>query len=99
MLPALACLALRRALELGRFPINKNLWTSSFVLWTAGWSLQLLALFHLVIDVWGLRRWAFFFIVIGMNPITIYMLQAFVDFDGIAGVVFGRAAGHGCTRG
>jgi predicted acyltransferase len=57
------------------FPINKNLWTSSFVLYAGGWSLMLLGLFYLVIDVWKMKRWAFFFVVIGMNSITIYVLQ------------------------
>jgi len=57
------------------FPINKSLWTSSFVLYAGGWSLMLLGLFYLVIDVWKIRRWAFFFVVIGMNSITIYVLQ------------------------
>jgi predicted acyltransferase len=72
----------------GLFPFNKNLWTSSFVLLTAGWSLLLLSLFYLVVDVWRWRRWAFFFIVIGLNPITIYVLQSFVNFEEIAKVVF-----------
>jgi predicted acyltransferase len=58
------------------FPINKNLWTSSFVLYAGGWSLILLAIFYLIIDVWGWKKWAFFFIVIGLNSITIYMFQA-----------------------
>jgi predicted acyltransferase len=62
------------------FPIIKLIWTSSFVLVACGWSLLLLALFYWVIDVGGHRKWAFFFIVIGMNPITIYFLQEFVDF-------------------
>jgi predicted acyltransferase len=66
------------------FPIIKILWTSSYVLWAGGWSLLLLALFYWVIDVKGYRRWAFFFAVIGMNAITIYFLQWFIDFDGIA---------------
>ncbi len=57
------------------FPINKNLWTSSFVLYAGGWSLLLLALFYLIIDVWGFKKWAFFFKVIGLNSITIYMVQ------------------------
>ena len=87
----LACLALGALWDLA-FPINKNLWTSSFVLWTAGCSALLLAVFHQVIDVWGVSRWAFPFIVIGLNPITIYMLQAFVDFEGIAQGVFANAA-------
>ena len=62
------------------FPINKNLWTSSFVVFATGWSLLLFALFYLVIDVVGLKRWSFFFRVIGMNSITIYVLQQFFDF-------------------
>lgn len=58
------------------FPINKNLWSSSFVIYAGGWSLLLLSLFYLIIDVWGWRKWAFFFVVIGLNSITIYMFQA-----------------------
>lgn len=63
------------------FPIIKNLWTSSFVLVAGGWSLLLLALFHAVIDVLGFRRWAFFFVVIGANAITIFVVPRFVDFS------------------
>lgn len=62
------------------FPINKNLWSSSFVLHCAGLSLLLLSLFHLVIDVWKIRRWTFFFVVIGSNSILIYMAPKFIDF-------------------
>ena len=57
------------------FPIIKILWTSSFVLVAGGWSLLLLALFYTVIDVLKLRAWAFFFVVIGVNAITIYIAQ------------------------
>jgi predicted acyltransferase len=58
------------------FPIIKNLWTSSFVLFAGGWSLILLSVFYLIIDVWRIRRWSFPFVVIGLNSITIYMLSA-----------------------
>lgn len=71
------------------FPINKNLWTSSFVLFAAGWSLLLFALFYLVIDVVGLKKWSFFFRVIGMNSITIYMMQQFFDFHRPVQKLFG----------
>jgi predicted acyltransferase len=64
-------------------PINTKMWTPSLVLAAGGWSLIFLALFYLVIDVWRLRRWAFFFIVIGMNSILIYFLPVLVDFDQI----------------
>jgi predicted acyltransferase len=58
------------------FPIIKNIWTSSYVLFAAGWSLLLLAFFYWIIDVRGYKRWAFFFIVIGANAITIYVLRS-----------------------
>ena len=63
------------------FPINKNLWTSSFVLNVGGISLLLLALFYYIIDVLGYRKWAFFFRVIGMNSILIYMSGRFIEWD------------------
>ncbi len=63
------------------FPINKNLWTSSFVLTVGGISLILLSLFYYIIDVLGYRRWSFFFRVIGMNSILIYMSGRFIDWE------------------
>ena len=76
------------------FPIIKILWTSSYVLFAGGWSLLLLAVFYWIIDVMRWRWWAFFFVVIGMNAITIYFLQRFVDFDGIARFFLGGIARH-----
>jgi predicted acyltransferase len=58
------------------FPIIKNVWTSSFVLFAGGWSLIFLAIFYLIIDVWKIRRWSFPFTVIGLNSITIYLCSA-----------------------
>lgn len=66
------------------FPIIKIIWTSSYTLFSGGLCLMLLALFYWIIDVKGYRRWTFFFVVIGVNPITIYFLQRFVDFGGMA---------------
>jgi predicted acyltransferase len=66
------------------FPIIKHIWTSSYVLWAGGWCLLLMAVFYWVIDVKGRVRWAFFFIVIGMNAILIYFGQQVIDFDRIA---------------
>jgi predicted acyltransferase len=71
------------------FPIIKNLWTSSFVLVAAGWSLLLLSIFYLVIDVLGWRAWSFPFVVIGMNAITIYVVPRFVDFGKMTTFFFG----------
>ncbi|MBS1526047.1 MAG: DUF5009 domain-containing protein [Bacteroidetes bacterium] len=63
------------------FPINKNLWTSSFVLLVGGISLLLMSLFYYVIDVLGYKKWAFFFKVIGMNSILIYISGKFIDWE------------------
>jgi predicted acyltransferase len=71
------------------FPINKNLWSSSFVLHCAGLSLLLLALFYLVIDVWRFRAWTFFFVVIGSNSILAYLAREIVDFGFTARFFFG----------
>jgi predicted acyltransferase len=76
------------------FPIIKNLWTSSFVLVAGGLSLLLLALFYAVIDVLRFRAWAFFFVVIGMNAITIYCLPAVFDFGHTANFFFGGLIKH-----
>lgn len=76
------------------FPVNKNLWSSSFVLNCAGLSLMLLALFYLVVDVWGLRSWAMFFVVIGSNSILIYMAPVFVDFGYTSKALFDGALGY-----
>ncbi|MEE8468942.1 MAG: DUF5009 domain-containing protein [Planctomycetota bacterium] len=73
-------------------PLNKNLWTSSFVAWTAGWSLLALAAFYWVIDVRGWRAWSFPLVVVGTNAITIYLLERFVDFAAVTNILVGRAA-------
>ncbi len=70
------------------FPINKHLWTSSFILLTAGMAFLFLALFYWVIDVKGFRRWTFFFKVIGMNSLVIYLLVRFVDFSASSRMLF-----------
>lgn len=56
------------------FPINKNMWTSSFVLYTSGWSLLLLSFFYFIMDIMQYKRWAFFFVVIGANSIVAYFI-------------------------
>jgi predicted acyltransferase len=76
------------------FPIIKHIWTSSMVLWSGGWCLLLLALFYGVIDVLGYRRWAFFFVVFGMNAIVAYMAPDFIHFLQISKTIFGGLARH-----
>ena len=59
-------------------PINKKLWTPAFVFAAGAYSLGMFALFYYIIDVRQWRRWSYFFKVIGVNSITIYMVQRIV---------------------
>lgn len=61
------------------FPINKNLWSSSYALFTAGIALCLLALCHWLIDGKGLRAWATPFVIYGRNPLLAYLLSSMLD--------------------
>lgn len=56
-------------------PINRHIWTSSLTLWAGGWSFLLLALFYGVIDVAGVKRWAFPFVVLGANALLAYVVS------------------------
>ena len=55
-------------------PVNKALWTSSYVLLTAGMALQLLAVCYWLIDLKGRRRWAKPFVVFGTNALAAFFL-------------------------
>ena len=55
------------------FPINKALWTSSYVLFTGGLALQFLALCYWLIDIKGYRKWARPFEIFGVNAIALYV--------------------------
>lgn len=87
----LACLGLGIVWS-REFPIIKILWTSSYVLVAGGWSLLLLSLFYTIIDVIKLRAWAFVFVVIGVNAITIYIAKDIIPFDEISRYFLGGVA-------
>src|ERR1043165_2234275 len=56
------------------FPVNKSLWTSSYVVFTTGMALQLLALCYWLVDIKGYKRWSLPFIVFGMNALAVFFL-------------------------
>ena len=60
------------------FPINKALWTSSYVIFMAGWANVCLAMFYWLIDVKGYRTWATPFVIYGMNAITVFVLSGLI---------------------
>jgi predicted acyltransferase len=74
------------------FPIIHHLWTSSLVLFAGGISFLLLALFFLIIDVWGYKKWTLPFIVIGVNAIAVYVATHLFDFKLIGNVFVGGLA-------
>ena len=63
------------------YPIIKRMWTVPYVLLAGGISAVLLSMFYFVIDAKGFHKWTPFFIVFGMNSITIYMGVKILDFE------------------
>ena len=77
------------------FPYNKKLWTSSFILLAGGLCYLFFALFYLVVDVWKIRKVFFPFVLIGMNPITIYFAaDGLIDFGYTANFFLGGIIGR-----
>jgi predicted acyltransferase len=73
----------------GQFPIIKKVWTSSFVLFTAGISSFLLGSLYWMIDIKNWRAWARPFVWIGTNAITIYVIFHLVNFQTVASRLVG----------
>ncbi len=56
------------------FPINKPIWTSSYVIYAGGIGMMILALLFIIIDIWNLKGWTGFFNTFGTNPLFTYLL-------------------------
>lgn len=89
------CLVLGWLFDALGLPINKNLWTASFVLWAGGWSFLLLAVFHWIFDVVRMDRLAMVFTVIGANAILAYMMNAFISWQSVAELLLSKGIGYG----
>lgn len=88
---SLGCLA--ASLVWGRsYPMIVSLTTGSWVLLVGAVGFGLLALFYLVIDLWGWRKWSFPLVVIGSNSIAVYMAAHLFDFRHIGDVFVGGLA-------
>lgn len=72
------------------FPINKKIWTSSYVLVTGGLSAIIMALFYWIIDLKGYKKWTFPFVVIGLNSIFIYVAFSLLPLDSWARWMIGK---------
>ena len=67
-------------------PLVKHLWTGSFVLFSGGICLLMLAGLYFVIDVLGYRKWTTFLVVVGSNAIAAYVSASIFDYRLIAKV-------------
>lgn len=74
------------------YPMIVSVTTGSWVLFVGAVGTALLALFYAIIDLWGFRKWAFFFVVIGSNSIAVYMAAHLFDFRHIGNVFVGGLA-------
>ncbi len=59
-------------------PIVKRIWTPTWAVFSTGWACLFLAAFFYVIDIKGHKRWAFPFVVVGMNSIAMYMMAQLI---------------------
>ncbi len=73
----LICIAVGLGLDFTVCPIVKRIWTPSWVFFSGGWVLLMLALFVWVIDAAGWKKVVFPLVVVGMNSLTIYLLHSF----------------------
>lgn len=93
MLAGAVALAVAAVAGNGFVPVNKMLWSSTFVCAVGAYSLAMMALFYYMVDVRGWQgRWTTVFRVVGMNSITIYMAQRIVGFGGISDFFVGGVA-------
>ncbi|PLK46200.1 acyltransferase family protein [Emticicia sp. TH156] len=76
------------------FPINKALWTSSFVFYTSGWALITLAILYYIVDVLAVNFWTKPFVIFGVNPMVVFFFSGIVPraFDAIKIPLNGKAA-------
>jgi predicted acyltransferase len=74
-------------------PVVMKLWTTSYGILTAGWACLLFVLFYWIIDVRGYKKWAFPFVVIGMNAIAIYMSRTLIPLTATVRIFTGSLTG------
>lgn len=60
------------------FPINKSLWTSSYVLYTAGIATVCLTILYYIIDIADYKKWTTFFLIWGVNPMIVFFFSGII---------------------
>ncbi len=67
-------------------PIVMKMWTTSYGILSASWACLMFLFFYWIVDVLGYRRWAFGFVVIGMNALAAYLCNVVTRLDDIVGI-------------
>ncbi|MCB1077130.1 MAG: DUF5009 domain-containing protein [Verrucomicrobiae bacterium] len=75
LLAGALCLVLGVAASYTICPVVKRIWTPSWVLFSGAYCIWLLALLYWVVDLKGWKWWTFPFVVVGLNPITAYVMS------------------------
>jgi predicted acyltransferase len=82
------------------FPINKPIWTSSYVLYSTGWTSVLLSILILVVEIFHYKKWSYPFEAFGKNPLFIYVMSGvvisllgviWVDGDNLNSIIYENA--------
>jgi len=80
-------------------PIEMKMWTTTYGLASAGWACLMFLFFFWFVDIRGCRKWTLLFVVIGMNPIFIYMATSILPIPQLVGDFTNGIAGHLGTAG
>jgi predicted acyltransferase len=60
------------------FPINKPIWSSSYVIYSTGWTLLILSALILIIEIFNFKKWTTFFEAFGKNPLFVFVMSGLV---------------------
>jgi len=67
-------------------PVVMKMWTTSYGILSASWSALMFLLFYWMVDVLGYGKWAFVFVVVGMNALAVYLSGTFTRLHTVVGV-------------
>jgi predicted acyltransferase len=67
-------------------PVVMKMWTTSYGILSASWACLMFLFFYWIVDVLGYRRWAFVFVIIGMNALAVYLCNTVTRLDEIVGI-------------
>ncbi len=70
------------------FPVNKHIWSSSFICFAGGWSCLIFSVLYWIMDIGGYRKWAFPFTLAGLNSVAIYLARRMVGFNNLTNFWF-----------